>query len=52
MSKRRLKVEEPSITMPTRIRLKGRWLERAGFKPGTHVEVTVENNRITIESRP
>ncbi len=23
-----------------KIRLMGRWLERAGFKPGTHVQVT------------
>jgi hypothetical protein len=49
---RKIKVEESTPTMPVRIRLKGKWLERAGFKQGTHVEVTVEPGKLTIESRP
>jgi hypothetical protein len=41
---RRLKIEAEGdfwkgITKP-KIRLAGRWLERAGFKPGHHVHVT------------
>jgi len=50
-TKRSLKVEEPSITMPVRIRLKGKWLEAAGFKAGTQVAVTVEHGRLTIEPK-
>lgn len=45
---RKIKVEDESITMPVRIRLKGKWLERAGFKPGTHAEIKVEFGRLTI----
>jgi len=37
MPPRRIKIEEAFVTMP--IRLKGKWLERAGFKPSTHAEV-------------
>ena len=51
-TKRSLKVEESSVTMPVRIRLKGKWLEAAGFKAGTRVEVTVEPGRLTIETKP
>jgi len=41
---RTLKIEETGdfwngITLP-KIRLMGRWLERAGFNPGSHVQVT------------
>jgi hypothetical protein len=52
MTKRSIKVEEPSITMPVRIRLKGKWLESAGFKAGTRVQVVVEHGKLTIESIP
>jgi hypothetical protein len=45
---RKIKIEDESVTMPVRIRLKGKWLERAGFKPGTHAEVRVEFGRLTI----
>ena len=45
---RKIKVEEESAKLPVRIRLKGKWLEHAGFKPGTHVEVKVEFGRLTI----
>jgi hypothetical protein len=43
-SGRRLKIEaegdfRKGLTKP-KIRLTGRWLERAGFKPGQHVHVT------------
>ena len=43
-SVRRLKIEADGdfwkgLTKP-KIRLTGRWLERAGFKPGYHVHVT------------
>jgi hypothetical protein len=33
MSTRTLKIEEPGISTPSIIRLKGKWLERAGFPP-------------------
>jgi hypothetical protein len=40
---RKLKVEEHGTefkgAIKPKIRLIGRWLERAGFKPGSHVEV-------------
>ena len=31
------------------IRLKGKWLERAGFIQGTFVNITVEDGKLTIE---
>jgi len=41
---RRLKIEADGDAwkgfIKPKIRLMGRWLERAGFKPGNHVEVT------------
>jgi len=41
--RRRLKVEADGMswTRPRKpkIRLMGRWLEKAGFKPGTHVDI-------------
>src|SRR5215203_709584 len=41
---RRLKIEADGDTwknlIKPKIRLTGRWLERAGFKPGNHVQVT------------
>jgi hypothetical protein len=41
---RRLKIEADGDTwkklIKPKIRLMGRWLERAGFKPGNHVQVT------------
>lgn len=49
---RRLKVEHRSVCVPIQIRLKGKWLERAGFAPGTHVQVTVETGKLTIETIP
>jgi len=51
-AKRNLKVERESVHIPVRIRLQGKWLERAGFAPGTRVEVTVEAGKLTIESKP
>jgi hypothetical protein len=40
---RKLKIEEHGTefkgVIKPKIRLIGRWLERAGFKPGSHVEV-------------
>jgi hypothetical protein len=42
-STRRLKIEEHGTefkgAIKPKIRLIGRWLERAGFKPGSHVQV-------------
>ncbi len=43
MSARRLKIEadgDPWKGVKPKIRLLGRWLERAGFPPGHHVQVT------------
>lgn len=41
---RRLKIESDGDfwkgLIKPKIRLRGRWLERAGFKPGAHVHVT------------
>jgi hypothetical protein len=51
VTKRSIKVEEASISMPVRIRLKGKWLELAGFKPGTQVQVLVQPGKLTIESQ-
>lgn len=43
-SVRKLKIEEDGDPwkgpMKPKIRLVGRWLERAGFSPGNHVQVT------------
>jgi hypothetical protein len=43
-SVRRLKIEAVGEfwrgLIKPKIRLTGHWLERAGFKPGTHVQVT------------
>ena len=30
------------------IRLIGNWLHECGFRPGMHIEVTTEQNRLTI----
>ena len=46
---RRIKVEPSSATMPTQIRLKGKWLEQAGFKPNDHVSVLIEDGKLTIQ---
>ena len=45
-----IKIEEESAKLPVRIRLKGKWLERAGFKPGTHAQVQVEFGRLIISA--
>ena len=41
---RRLKIEEHGDSwnglLKPKIRLMGRWLEKAGFKPGSHVHIT------------
>lgn len=42
MKTRLLKVEHACINTPPQIRLKGKWLERYGFKPGNHVLLTPE----------
>jgi len=34
-----------------KIRLKGKWLEEAGFYPGDRVDVKVDNQRILITKR-
>jgi len=36
-----------SIIFPE-IRLIGKWLQDCGFQPGQHIEVTTEQNRLTI----
>lgn len=46
---RRLKVEPPAVHIPTQIRLKGKWLEEAGFKPNDYVSVNIEQGKITIQ---
>ena len=46
---RRLKVEPPSVNIPSQIRLKGKWLEEAGFKPNDYVSVNIEQGRIIIQ---
>lgn len=61
--KRHIKVEELSSpwevsrgyqTYKSMIRLKGKWLNEAGFIPDSHVTVIVEQGRLTIiqEQRP
>jgi hypothetical protein len=45
-----IKIEEESAKLPVRIRLKGKWLERAGFRPGTHAQVQVEFGRLIISA--
>lgn len=53
--RRRLTVEEGLIYLKWRkkspyslIRIKGKWLTRAGFKPGAKVLVEVEQGRLII----
>jgi hypothetical protein len=46
---RRLKVEPPAMKIPSQIRLKGKWLEEAGFKPNDYVSVSIETGKIIIE---
>ena len=46
---RRLKVEPPGVEIPSQIRLKGKWLEEAGFKPGDYVSVSIEMGKLTIQ---
>ena len=46
---RRIKVEPPGATMPTQIRLKGKWLEEAGFKPGDYVSVNIGHGELIIK---
>lgn len=51
MSKRKIKIEEEIRLSPTKpyklgvrvpkVRLCGKWLQAAGFNPGTHLELTV-----------
>jgi len=50
---RKLKIRETGDyfnkkTIPE-IRLKGKWLQEAGFRYNEHVKVTAENGRIVIE---
>ena len=50
---RRLKVARtggdwPRLDVPY-LRLRGRWLERAGFVIGRHVKIEVGEGRLTIE---
>ena len=50
---RKLKIYEQSMgggnyTQVPTILLKGKWLEKAGFKPGEYVEVVVEGDKITL----
>lgn len=39
---RSLKIEPASVHIPPQVRLKGQWLERAGFTPGHRVEVRLD----------
>ena len=32
------------------LNVSGVWLEQAGFKPGDQIEITVENNLLTIKN--
>ena len=41
---RKIKIEEASVTKPTRI-------QHTGFKPRTHAEVKVELGRLLAQSR-
>ena len=51
---RRLRVEEHcyrraySVGRASRIRLKGKWLEQAGFSPGDRVDVRVNQGKLVI----
>ncbi|MGD0059354.1 MAG: SymE family type I addiction module toxin [Verrucomicrobiia bacterium] len=57
--RRTLKVEETGLysglsTKPF-IRLRGRWLQRAGFQPGSHVVIEVVRQgelKITVQPQP
>ena len=47
---RRLTVQQLGMTpRKSRIRLKGAWLQEAGFLPGDRVSVHVENRRLVVE---
>ena len=46
---RLLKVERKTLTLPSQLRLKGKWLERAGFPPGSRVKVIITNGTLTIQ---
>jgi hypothetical protein len=55
-SVRRLKIESDGDAwkgvLKPKIRLTGRWLERAGFKPGEHVQIIcVAPGRIELRTR-
>lgn len=32
------------------LNVSGVWLEQAGFKAGDHIEITIENNMLTIKN--
>lgn len=46
---RRIKVEPPGINIPAQIRLKGKWLEAAGFSPGDYVEVHIGTGQMLLQ---
>ena len=52
-SSRRLKIIGTGIGWPTPdvpyLRLRGRWLEYAGFVMGRHVKIELSERRLTIE---
>ena len=45
-----IKIGEESAKLPVRIRLKGKWPERDGFRPGTNAQVQVEFGRLIISA--
>jgi hypothetical protein len=57
MNTRNLKIEAAGDywrgTVSPKIRLSGRWLERAGFKPGHRVEINISQpGKMTLEFLP
>jgi len=57
MKTRQLKVYKQGLNPETlnssqpEIKLRGQWLEKAGFKPGDSITVFVRQNEITIKRR-
>ena len=57
MTTRNLKIEAAGDfwrgKVSPKIRLTGKWLERAGFKPGNRVEIKlIEHGKMTLEFLP
>lgn len=51
---RKLKIQPKTVNrtfnyvIVPEILLKGKWLEEAGFKPGQHVQIEQQKNKLTI----